>query len=117
MPSRPGPLPAADAPPPTAGASPPDSPPGGRCLSPDGRRLPARLPSPPALRSRLTSPAIAPPRLTFEGSNPYQTPPPASGQHGDQQSGQHIDPVLGDFVNNLFTSGGSGHNSNEPGAM
>ncbi|WVZ52254.1 hypothetical protein U9M48_003332 [Paspalum notatum var. saurae] len=25
-----------------------------------------------------------------------------------QQSGQHIDPALGDFVNNLFASGGSG---------
>ncbi|WVZ72981.1 hypothetical protein U9M48_021356 [Paspalum notatum var. saurae] len=46
-------------------------------------------------------------------SNPYQTPLPASGQHGDQ----HIDPALGDFVNNLFASEGSGHNSNEPGAM
>ncbi|WVZ79605.1 hypothetical protein U9M48_027168 [Paspalum notatum var. saurae] len=34
-----------------------------------------------------------------------------------QQSGQHIDSALGDFVNNLFASGGSGHNSNEPGAM
>ncbi|WVZ97238.1 hypothetical protein U9M48_042788 [Paspalum notatum var. saurae] len=52
-----------------------------------------------------------------QGSNPYQTPPPASGQHGDQQSGQHIDPALDDFVNNLFASEGSGHNSNEPGAM
>ncbi|WVZ97072.1 hypothetical protein U9M48_042633 [Paspalum notatum var. saurae] len=34
-----------------------------------------------------------------------------------QQSGQHIDPALGDFVNNLLASGDSGHNSNEPGAM
>ncbi|WVZ52770.1 hypothetical protein U9M48_003793 [Paspalum notatum var. saurae] len=47
-----------------------------------------------------------------QGSNPYQTPPPTSGQHGDQ----HIDPALNDFVNNIFASGGSGHNSNEPGA-
>ncbi|WVZ64039.1 hypothetical protein U9M48_013618 [Paspalum notatum var. saurae] len=31
-----------------------------------------------------------------------------------QQSGQHINQALGDFVNNLFASGGSGHNSNEP---
>ncbi|WVZ51547.1 hypothetical protein U9M48_002684 [Paspalum notatum var. saurae] len=34
-----------------------------------------------------------------------------------QQSGQHIDPALGDFVNNLFASGGSGHNSNEPDVL
>ncbi|WVZ50059.1 hypothetical protein U9M48_001353 [Paspalum notatum var. saurae] len=34
-----------------------------------------------------------------------------------QQAGQHIDPALSDFVNNIFASGGSGHNSNEPGAM
>ncbi|WVZ96398.1 hypothetical protein U9M48_042038 [Paspalum notatum var. saurae] len=59
----------------------------------------------------------APQGSGVQGSNPYQTPPPASGQHEDQQSGQHIDPALGDFVNNLFASGGSGHNSNEPGAM
>ncbi|WVZ52148.1 hypothetical protein U9M48_003235 [Paspalum notatum var. saurae] len=52
-----------------------------------------------------------------QGSNPYQTPPPTSGQHGDQQAGQHIDPALSDFVNNIFAFGGSGHNSNEPGAM
>ncbi|WVZ52448.1 hypothetical protein U9M48_003503 [Paspalum notatum var. saurae] len=38
-----------------------------------------------------------------QASNPYQTPPPGSGQHGSEH----------DFVNNLFVSGGSGHNSNE----
>ncbi|WVZ64237.1 hypothetical protein U9M48_013790 [Paspalum notatum var. saurae] len=59
----------------------------------------------------------APQGSEVQGSNPYQTLPPASEQHGDQQFGQHIDPALGDFVNNLFASGGSGHNSNEPGAM
>ncbi|WVZ85325.1 hypothetical protein U9M48_032267 [Paspalum notatum var. saurae] len=55
----------------------------------------------------------APQGSGVQGSNPYQTPPPASEQYGDQ----HIDPALGDFVNNLFTSGDSGHNSNEPGAI
>ncbi|WVZ89359.1 hypothetical protein U9M48_035779 [Paspalum notatum var. saurae] len=59
----------------------------------------------------------APQGSGVQGSNPYQTPPPTSGQHGDQQAGQHIDPALSDFVNNVFASGGSGHNSNEPGAM
>ncbi|WVZ50860.1 hypothetical protein U9M48_002071 [Paspalum notatum var. saurae] len=34
-----------------------------------------------------------------------------------RSAGQHIDPALSDFVNNIFTSEGSGHNSNEPGAM
>ncbi|WVZ98022.1 hypothetical protein U9M48_043507 [Paspalum notatum var. saurae] len=28
-----------------------------------------------------------------------------------------IDPPLGDFVNNLFASGGTGHNSNKLGAI
>ncbi|WVZ80127.1 hypothetical protein U9M48_027629 [Paspalum notatum var. saurae] len=55
----------------------------------------------------------APQGSGVQGSNPYQTPPPASGQHADQ----HIDPALGDFVNNLFVSGGSGHNSNEPAGL
>ncbi|WVZ70620.1 hypothetical protein U9M48_019269 [Paspalum notatum var. saurae] len=46
----------------------------------------------------------APQGSGVQGSNPYQTSPLALGQHGDQQSGQHIDPALGDFVNNLFAS-------------
>ncbi|WVZ83463.1 hypothetical protein U9M48_030607 [Paspalum notatum var. saurae] len=45
-------------------------------------------------------------------SNPYQTPPPVSGQPREEQSGHNTD-----FVNNLFAFGGSGHNSNDPGAI
>ncbi|WVZ84315.1 hypothetical protein U9M48_031361 [Paspalum notatum var. saurae] len=39
--------------------------------------------------------------------NPYQTPLLGSRQHGSEHK----------FVNNLFVSGGSGHNSNELGDM
>ncbi|WVZ80483.1 hypothetical protein U9M48_027953 [Paspalum notatum var. saurae] len=56
--------------------------------------------------------SIAPQGSRVHASNPYQTPSSVSGQPREEQSGHNSD-----FVNNLFASGGSGQNSNEPGAM
>ncbi|WVZ90632.1 hypothetical protein U9M48_036917 [Paspalum notatum var. saurae] len=56
-------------------------------------------------------PPPVPPQWGQFAQMPFSSAAPA------KHSGQNIDPALGDFVNNLFAFGGSGHNSNDPGAM